>query len=77
MFGHHTSKIDRVKLALQTDPELFNKLVRNGVPTEYRWEVWKTLMNVDDLLDTKKYQSLLKAAEKLDEQADTLMRQII
>jgi hypothetical protein len=77
MFGEHTEGVDKIKLAHQTDPELFRKLVKAGVPTEYRWAAWKTLLGVDDLVDTKKYKSLLKEASKFDENTDKLMRQII
>lgn len=77
MFGEHTEGLDKIRLAYQTDPELFRKLVRSGVPSEYRWAAWKTLLGVDDLVDTKKYKSLLKEASKFDENIDKLMRQIV
>lgn len=77
MLGEHTEHQDKIKLAHKTDPELFNKLVKSGVPTEYRWDVWKTLMNVNELLDSKKYESLVRKAEKISEKDDVLMRQIV
>jgi hypothetical protein len=77
MLGEHTEHQNKIKLAHRTDPELFNKLVKSGVPSEYRWDVWKTLMNVDDFYDTKKYSSLIKKGESFSESDDVLMRQIV
>lgn len=77
MLGEGDDVDNKVKMAHRTDPELFKRLVSEGVPTEYRWQAWKECLNVDHMVDKKKYKELLKKAEQFDEENDPIMRQII
>lgn len=51
--------------AFATDnPDTFSRRVHRGIPAEYRWEVWRTSLRVDERSSPGMYQALLKAADR-------------
>lgn len=75
LFGKNLGKANRAEIAYLENPEKFKNLAKKGIPTEYRWEVWKTLVGMQDLIDAEKYEELVVEGNKMDEN-DPLLRQI-
>lgn len=73
----HEEAENKFLAAYESNPEQFRTLSGQGIPTEYRWNVWKTFLGVDARVDDQKYKRLVKQAEEFDEATDTTMRQIV
>ena len=77
LFGNTLHRNDKMQVAYDVDQEKFKKLVSEGVPSKFRWEAWKTLLGMQEMVSQEEYDNLLSKTKEINEETDPVMRQII
>ena len=77
LFGNTLHRSDKMQVAYDVDQEKFKKLVSEGVPSKFRWEAWKTLLGMQEMVSQEEYDNLLSKTKEINEETDPVMRQII